>query len=127
MTPLCTRSTFAQKLNHAPIDLASPDPGQTAAATVAVTFPTAPAVLRNSTSLRYDRRQTEPEHRHLPQTLTGGSVDSVAIGGSLRTRGDDVVTFEVKEGGSIAEMTVGGAIEALGDASTATAIEGNIP
>ncbi|MDN5764834.1 MAG: hypothetical protein L0H96_08270 [Humibacillus sp.] len=35
VVPLSIRSTSAQKLNHAPIDLASPDPGRTAAATVA--------------------------------------------------------------------------------------------
>ncbi|WP_051518285.1 hypothetical protein [Intrasporangium chromatireducens] len=29
----------------------------------------------------------------------GGTIDSVTIGGALRTRGDDVVTYEVDEGG----------------------------
>lgn len=58
---------------------------------------------------------------------SGGTIDSVTIGGSLRTRGDDVVTFEVDKGGTIQAMTVGGTIEALGSGSTKTSIEGNAP
>jgi hypothetical protein len=57
----------------------------------------------------------------------GGTIDSVTIGGSLRTRGDGVVTFEVNNGGAINSMTLGGTIEALGTGSTKTAIEGNAP
>lgn len=57
----------------------------------------------------------------------GGVIDSVTIGGSLRTRGANVVTFEVNKGGVIKAMTLGGAIEALGSGSTKTAIEGSAP
>lgn len=57
----------------------------------------------------------------------GGEIDSVTIGGSLRTSGDDVVTFEVDEGATIKEVTIGGAIEANGQGSTATSISGSVP
>jgi hypothetical protein len=57
----------------------------------------------------------------------GGTINSVTIGGSLRTRGDDLVTFEVDRGGTIQEMTLGGAIEALGAGSAKTSIEGDAP
>jgi hypothetical protein len=49
------------------------------------------------------------------------------VGGSLRTRGEDVATFEVADGGRIDALTIGGAIEALGRGSAATAIEGTVP
>ena len=57
----------------------------------------------------------------------GGMIDSVTIGGSLRTRGDDVVTLEVDEGGAIEKLTIGGTIEAEGAGSTTTAIAGSVP
>lgn len=57
----------------------------------------------------------------------GGSIDSLNIGGSLRTHGDDVVTLEVTENASIRAMTIGGAIEALGKGSVPLAIKGNAP
>lgn len=57
----------------------------------------------------------------------GGTIDSVTIGGSLRTRGDGVVTYEVDDGGTVKELTVGASIEALGAASTRTRIRGNSP
>ncbi len=58
---------------------------------------------------------------------SGGVIDSVTIDGSLRTHGDDVVTFEVEKGGTIHELVLGGAIEALGDGSTQSSIEGDVP
>ena len=57
----------------------------------------------------------------------GGTIDSVTIGGSLRTRGDDLVTFEVERGGTIQNMTLGGTIEALGARSAKTSIKGDAP
>ncbi len=57
----------------------------------------------------------------------GGQIDSVTIGGSLRTRGDDVVTFEVDEGATIHELTIGGSVEAEGKGSTTSAISGSVP
>jgi hypothetical protein len=51
----------------------------------------------------------------------------LTIGGSLRTRGDGVVTFEVDAGATVSRVTVGGAIEALGTGSSRTSIEGTIP
>ena len=36
---------------------------------------------------------------------SGGTLESVTIGGSLRTRGDDVVTFEVDNGARISTLT----------------------
>lgn len=57
----------------------------------------------------------------------GGTIESVTIGGSLRTRGDDVVTFEIDEGGAIEVLTLGGAVEAHGAKSRATAIHGRAP
>lgn len=57
----------------------------------------------------------------------GGTIDSVTIGGSLRTHGDDVVTVEVEQGGTVRAMTVGGSTEALGRGSKATSIAGDAP
>ncbi len=57
----------------------------------------------------------------------GGTIAQVTIGGSLRTRGDGVVTLEVSEGGTVTELTVGGTVEALGAGSTKTSIEGDAP
>ncbi len=57
----------------------------------------------------------------------GGAVDSITIGGSLRTRGDGVVTYEVEEGATVEHLTVGGAVEAHGAGSTTTSIEGRSP
>jgi hypothetical protein len=57
----------------------------------------------------------------------GGEIDSVTIGGSLRTHGNNVVTLEVDEGGTIKELTIGGTVEARGDGSTASRISGSIP
>lgn len=57
----------------------------------------------------------------------GGTIESVTIGGSLRTRGDDVVTFEVDDGARIDALTIGGSVEALGSGSRATRLEGNVP
>jgi hypothetical protein len=57
----------------------------------------------------------------------GGTIDSVTIGGSLRTSGDGVVTLEVDQGGAIQALTIGGTIEALGSGSTKASIEGDAP
>lgn len=57
----------------------------------------------------------------------GGVIDSVTIGGSLRTYGDDVVTFDVDEGGTIRALTIGGTVDALGSGSTATRLAGDVP
>jgi hypothetical protein len=57
----------------------------------------------------------------------GAFIESVAIGGSLRTEGADVVTFEVANGGTIASLEIGGGIEALGSGSRATEINGSVP
>lgn len=57
----------------------------------------------------------------------GGTIEQVNIGGSLRTRGDDVVTLEIDKGGTVTAMTVGGTIEALGTGSTTTSIQGDAP
>ena len=57
----------------------------------------------------------------------GGTVDSVIVGGSLRTHGDGVVTFEVDGGGTVKKLTVGGTVEALGAGSTKTSIQGSSP
>jgi hypothetical protein len=56
----------------------------------------------------------------------GGVIGSVTVGGSSRTRGEEVVTFEIDDG-RIDALTMGGAIEALGRGSAATAIEGTVP
>lgn len=58
---------------------------------------------------------------------SGGTVDSVTVGGSLRTRGDEVATLEVSRGGAVKALTIGGAIEALGSGSMKTSIEGEAP
>ncbi|MFC6704258.1 hypothetical protein [Flexivirga alba] len=58
---------------------------------------------------------------------SGGDIQSVTIGGSLRTEGADVVTFEVADGGSIAALEVGGAIEAKGAGSRTTDVQGTVP
>lgn len=58
---------------------------------------------------------------------SGGTIDSVTVGGSLRTRGDEVVTLEVDQGGAVKVLTIGGAIEALGSGSSKTSIKGEAP
>lgn len=58
---------------------------------------------------------------------SGGTIDSLTVGGSLRTRGDDVVTLEVERGGAVKALTIGGTIEALGSGSTTTSIQGEAP
>ena len=57
----------------------------------------------------------------------GGTIDSVAIGGALRTEGAEVVTFEVADGGTITTLELGRGIEATGTGSRATDVRGNIP
>lgn len=57
----------------------------------------------------------------------GGQIESVAIGGALRTEGPGVTTLEVADGASIAEVTVGVGIEAQGAGSRATDIQGAVP
>ena len=57
----------------------------------------------------------------------GGTIDSVTIGGDLRTEGPDVVTFEVADGGSIANLQIGGRVEATGKGSRATDVQGKVP
>ncbi len=57
----------------------------------------------------------------------GGDIQSVTIGGALRTEGADVVTFEVTEGGTIAALEIAGGIEAAGAGSHATDIKGSVP
>lgn len=58
---------------------------------------------------------------------SGGDIESVTIGGRLRTEGADVVTFEVAAGGTIKALTLGGGIEAKGTGSKATDVQGCIP
>jgi hypothetical protein len=57
----------------------------------------------------------------------GGTIDTVTIGGSLRTHGDDIVTVEVAEGATINAWTFGGTIDALGARSRPTSIQGSAP
>lgn len=57
----------------------------------------------------------------------GGDIESVTIGGALRTEGADVVTFEVADGGVIAALALGRGIEAKGAGSRATDIQGSVP
>lgn len=57
---------------------------------------------------------------------SGGTIESVTIGGSLRTRGDDVVTLEVESGATIEGLTIGGTIEADGKGSHTTVITGSV-
>lgn len=57
----------------------------------------------------------------------GGVIDTVTIGGSLRTRGADMVTFDVDDGATIKELTIGGSIEADGTGSKPTRIDGQVP
>lgn len=57
----------------------------------------------------------------------GGTIDEVTIGGSLRTRGDGVVTVEVDTGATVRSMTIGGTVDALGAGSVKARIEGDAP
>ncbi|MFC8501796.1 hypothetical protein ACFUC1_05520 [Pedococcus sp. NPDC057267] len=57
----------------------------------------------------------------------GGTIQSVTIGGALRTEGPDVVTFEVADGATIANLELGRGIEAAGAGSRATDVQGNVP
>lgn len=57
----------------------------------------------------------------------GAVIESVTIGGALRTEGADVVTFEVADGGTIAFLQLSGGIEALDSGSRATQIDGSVP
>lgn len=57
----------------------------------------------------------------------GGTIESVTIGGSLRTRGEGVVTFDVDQGARIGALTIGGSVQALGAGSTATRLDGDVP
>ena len=57
----------------------------------------------------------------------GGDIESVTIGGALRTQGADVVTFEVADGGTIGALEITGGIEALGAGSHATDVKGAVP
>lgn len=55
----------------------------------------------------------------------GGVIDTVEIGGALRTHGDDLTTFEVIEGGEIGKFSAG-SIEALGQNGVAKDIAGKV-
>lgn len=57
----------------------------------------------------------------------GGDIESVTIGGSLRTEGTAVVTFEAAKGSTVKALIIGGGIEATGPGSRATDIQGNVP
>jgi hypothetical protein len=57
----------------------------------------------------------------------GGTIESVTIGGSLRTRGDDVVTLDVENGARIGALRIGGSVEAHGAGSRATRLDGDVP
>lgn len=57
----------------------------------------------------------------------GGTIDSVTIGGSLRTHGDNVTTLEVEQGGTVKALTIGGTVEALGAGSAKSSIKGDAP
>lgn len=56
----------------------------------------------------------------------GGEVDSIEVGGAVRTRGDDVTTFQVTEKGVIKSLKLG-SIEALGKGSELTELDGDLP
>lgn len=55
----------------------------------------------------------------------GGEVDSIQIGGALKTEGDEVTTLEVI--GTIGELSVAGGISATGNGSDAVAIQHDVP
>lgn len=57
----------------------------------------------------------------------GGTIDSLTVGGSLRTSGANLVTLEVEKGAAVAEFILGGTIDADGDGSTPTVIAGSFP
>lgn len=57
----------------------------------------------------------------------GGVIESVTVGGALRTEGADVVTLEVADGGTINALEVGGGIAALGAGSRTTDLQGRTP
>ena len=56
----------------------------------------------------------------------GGEIDSVKIGGALRTHGDDVTTFEVLDGATIKSLSAP-TIEAHGQNSKVSVVAGNVP
>nr|WP_162933234.1 hypothetical protein [Corynebacterium lactis] len=55
----------------------------------------------------------------------GGVINSVEVGGALRTHGDGLTTFEVVEGGEIGTFSAG-SIEALGNGSIPEAVDGKV-
>lgn len=57
----------------------------------------------------------------------GGEIGSVSIGGSLRTHGAEIITYDVEEGGTVDSLTVGGTIDALGVNAVPTHIYGKSP
>lgn len=56
----------------------------------------------------------------------GGDIDTVEVGGAVRTRGDDVTSFQVTEKGIIKHLKLG-SIEALGARSQLTDCTGQVP
>lgn len=57
----------------------------------------------------------------------GGVIDELKIGGTLRTEGDEVVTFEVTEGSEVKKLDIAGGIEANGKGSQRFDIKGSAP
>lgn len=57
----------------------------------------------------------------------GGAIEQVAIGGSLRTHGADVVTLEVDKDATVKALSLGGTIDAFGTGSTKTLVQGDAP
>lgn len=56
----------------------------------------------------------------------GGDIDELEVNGVLRTRGDNVTTFEVTKNGVIKKISLS-SIEALGDNSVVSDTQGNLP
>lgn len=56
----------------------------------------------------------------------GGELDSLTVGGTVATAGEDLVSFEVLEGGTVKQLSVGDVI-ATGSGSVNTKFEGDVP
>lgn len=56
----------------------------------------------------------------------GGDIDELEVNGALRTRGDNVTTFEVTKNGVIKKISLS-SIEALGDNAVVSDTQGNLP
>lgn len=56
----------------------------------------------------------------------GADVESLRIDGTVRTRGDDLVSFEVLEDARVRDLALGGVV-AEGEGSTRIVVEGDVP